>query len=51
MSGEGELAGLGWMIGGGGREGVARGGGGVRRRRRTRGAHKTAVTELDFRAS
>lgn len=50
MSGEGELAGLGWMIGGGGK-GVARGGGGVRRRRRTRGAHKTVVTELDFRAS
>lgn len=44
MSGEG---GLGWMIGGGGRgwRGVCVGVGG------TRGAHKTAVTELDFRAS
>lgn len=39
MSGEGELAGRGGV------------GGGVRRRQWTRGAHKTAVTKLDFSAS
>lgn len=40
MSREGELVGIG-----------SKGRGGVRWRRQTRGAHKTAVTKLDFSTS